>query len=60
MKQVTITIRFSEKKDTLSLRLRGGLFRKVSLDVDGKFQGFYSLSKIINRIRKIIVEYLSN
>lgn len=60
MKQVTITIRFSEEKPTLALRIRGGFFRKVSLDLDGKFQGFYLLTKIINRIRKIITEYFND
>lgn len=59
MKQITITIRF-EGKETLSLRLRGGLFRKVSLDVNGKFTKFYSLTKITNRIRKLLVEYFEN
>jgi len=59
MKQVTITIRFSEEEETLALRIRGGLFRKVSLDLDGKFQGFYSLTKIITRIRKIITEFFN-
>ena len=55
-KRVTITVRFG-KDETLSLRLCGGLFRKVSLYIDGKFEGFFPLTKIINRIRKRIVKY---
>jgi hypothetical protein len=59
MKQVKIKIEFDGEK-TLKLRIRGGLFRKVSLDIDNKFQGCYSLTKIINRIRKIMSEYFNN
>jgi len=53
------SFRFSEEEETLALRIRGGLFRKVSLDLDGKFQGFYSLTKIITRIKKIITEFFN-
>ncbi len=41
----------------IKLVIRGGLFRKVSLEMNGKFQKFYSLTKIINRIRKLVVDY---
>jgi len=57
MKEVKIKIQMGEK--ILKLTIRGGLFRKVSLDLDNKFQGFYPLTKIINRIRKVIKEYLN-
>jgi hypothetical protein len=55
-KRVAITIRF-ENKETLRLRLSGGMFRRISLFKDGKFEGYFALTKIINRIRIILVEY---
>lgn len=59
MKRVTITIRL-EGKETLSIRLRGGMFRRTSVYINGDFKGFYSLTKIIDRIRKVIVGYFVN
>jgi hypothetical protein len=57
-KTVTITIRF-DNKQTLSLRLTCGLFRKVGLYVNGKFEKFVTVTKVVNKIRKIIVEYFT-
>lgn len=57
MKSVTITIRFSDNRDKVSLKITGGIFRKVGLYVDGKFTKFYSLTKIIQRINKILINY---
>jgi hypothetical protein len=59
MKEVKIKILINGI-DPLKLTIRGGLFRKVSLDVNGKFEGFYSLTKIINRVKKILVQYFNN
>jgi hypothetical protein len=57
MKEVKIKIQFG-KQETLKLTIRHGLFRKVSLEVNDKFEGFYSFTKIINRIKNKIQKYL--
>jgi len=57
MKSVTITIRFSDNRNKISLRITGGIFRKVGLYVDGRFTKFYSMTKIVKRIGVILTNY---
>ena len=59
MKWVKIKIEFSDGT-THKIRLDDGLFRKqLMLTYNGKLSGFYSLSKLISRLRKIISEHFN-
>lgn len=55
-KYVKISIQFSDGTKH-KLKINKFFMRKISLEYNGKFEGFFSLTKIINRVRKIIVEY---
>lgn len=57
-KQVTIIIKIDNKK-VHNIKLTKHLFRKVGLVYNNKFEGFYSITKITNRIRKVVIGLLN-
>ena len=53
--RVRVSIKFSSGK-SYKIIIHKHLFRKVGLEFNGKHEGFFPLTKIINRVRKIIVQ----